>query len=206
MSSPIDLYFWPTPNGMKVAVLLEELQWPYIVKPVDIGAGAQFEPGFLALSPNNKIPAITDPDGPEGSVSVFESGAILNYLAGKAGRFLGDGARKLPVQEWLFWQVGGFGPMLGQLGHFKTVGEQIPYALKRYGDEAKRLYRVLEIRLQGRDFVADEYSVADMAIYPWARNWHRHGMEPGDHPNVAAWLERIATRPAVAAAYQRHMK
>jgi GST-like protein len=206
LSSPIDLYFWPTPNGMKVAVLLEELQWPYIVKPVDIGAGAQFDPGFLALSPNNKIPAITDPDGPEGAVSVFESGAILNYLAGKAGRFLGDGARKLAVQEWLFWQVGGFGPMLGQFGHFKTAGEQIPYALKRYGDEAKRLYGVLETRLQGREFVADVYSVADMAIYPWARNWHRHGVEPGDHPNVAAWLERIAARPAVVAAYQRHMK
>jgi GST-like protein len=206
LSPPIELYFWPTPNVMKIAVLLEELQWSYQVKPVDIGAGAQFDPSFLALSPNNKIPAITDPDGPEGSISVFESGAILNYLAGKAGRFLGEGAQKLAVQEWLFWQVGGFGPMLGQLGHFKTAGEQIPYALKRYGDEAIRLYGVLETRLKDRDFVANDYSIADMAIYPWARNWHRHGVKPGDHPNIAAWLERIASRPAVAAAYQRHMK
>jgi len=200
---PIKVYFWPTPNGAKIAILLEELSLPYEVTPIDIGAGAQFEPGFLAVSPNNKIPAIHDP---EAGVSVFESGAILNYLAGKAGRFLGDDAKsRIAVQEWLFWQVGGFGPMLGQLGHFKKASEAIPYAISRYSDETRRLYGVLEKRLIGRDFVAGDYSIADIAIYPWAKNWQRHDVDPKDHPNVAAWRDRVATRPAVLAAYQRHM-
>lgn len=201
--SPIELYFWPTPNGMKIAILLEELGWPYAVKPVDIGAGAQFEPAFLAVSPNNKIPAIRDPDA---GVTVFESGAILQYLAGKAGRFLGDDTHhKTAVQEWLFWQVGGFGPMLGQLGHFKRASENLPYAIQRYSDEAARLYGVLEKRLDGRAYVAEQYSIADMAIYPWAMHWQRHDIIAADHPNVVAWLDRMAARPAVAAAYQRHM-
>lgn len=203
MPQPIELYFWPTPNGAKIAILLEELGLPYKVTPIDISAGAQLEPGFLAVSPNNKIPAIHDP---ETGVSVFESGAILNYLAGKARRFLGDEAKsRIVVQEWLFWQVGGFGPMLGQLGHFKKASETIPYAIARYSDETRRLYSVLEKRLTGRDFVAGDYSIADMAIYPWARNWQRHGVDPAELPNVAAWRDRVAARPAVIAAYQRHM-
>lgn len=206
MPEPVEFYFWPTPNGMKIAVLLEELGQPYVVKKVDISSGAQFEPAFLEISPNNKIPAIVDPEGPAGRTSVFESGAILHYLAGKAGRFLGNGdAQRTSVQEWLFWQVGGFGPMLGQLGHFKMAKEAVPYALKRYGDEAERLYGVLERRLAGRDHIADDYSIADMAIYPWARNWHRHGVEPASHPNIAAWLERMGAREAVGAVYRRHM-
>ncbi len=206
MSQPIDLYFWPTPNGIKVAILLEELGWRYAVKRVDINAGAQFDPAFLAVSPNNKIPAIMDPDGPEGPIAIFESGAILQYLADKAGRFGGETpAQRIAVNEWLFWQVGGFGPMLGQLGHFKKASETIPYAIARYGSEADRLYGVLDRRLAGRDYLADDYSIADMAVYPWARNWQRHDVDQSALPNVAAWLERMAARPAVAKAYNELM-
>jgi GST-like protein len=209
VTEPIEVLFWPTPNGMKIAIMLEELGVPYTATPVDIGKDEQFSPDFLRHSPNNKIPAIVDAEGPDGQpVSIFESGAILMYLGRKFGRLYAErGERaRIAVEEWLVWQVAGFGPMLGQLGHFKGAKETIPYALKRYGDEAKRLYGVLEKRLEGRDYVADDFSIADIAIYPWTRNWHRHDIDPATHPNVVAWRERMAARPAVAAAYARHTK
>jgi len=197
----IDVYTWPTPNGHKVHIMLEECGLPYAVHAVDIGAGDQFEPEFLAISPNNRIPAIVDPDGPEGKpISLFESGAILLYLAGKTGRFLPASVRgKYEATQWLMWQMAGFGPMLGQTHHFRIYApEKIDYAINRYTREAGRLYGVLERQLEGRAYVVgDEYTIADMAILPWTRSRRNQGVEMSAFPNVARWIDRLQARPAV---------
>ncbi len=198
---PIDLHYWPTPNGQKISILLEELSVPYAVHFVDIGKGEQFKPEFLAISPNNRIPAIVDPEGPDGKpISIFESAAIMMYLGDKFGRFYGrNGRERVAVNEWLMWQMGGVGPMFGQYGHFNNYApEKIPYAITRYANEVHRLYRVLNGRLEGREYVADDYSIADMALFGWTRNWAGRGVEAEkEFPNVVAWSERIAARPAV---------
>ena len=197
----IDVHSWPTPNGHKVHIMLEECGLPYAVHAVDIGAGDQFEPAFLAISPNNRIPAIVDPDGPDGNpISLFESGAILLYLAGKTGRFLPEGTRgKYKVMEWLMWQMGGFGPMLGQTHHFRVYApEKIEYAIRRYSREAGRLYGVLDRQLADSEYVAgSQYSIADIAIFPWTRSWKNQGIELSEFPNVARWIEQLLARPAV---------
>jgi GST-like protein len=197
----IEVYSWPTPNGHKVHIMLEECGLPYRVHPVDIGSGAQFAPEFLAISPNNKIPAITDPDGPDGEpISLFESGAILLYLAGKTGRFLPAGtAAKYEVLQWLMFQMGGVGPMLGQAHHFRIYApEKIPYAVDRYTNEAKRLYGVMNKRLARSKYLGGAaYSVADMAVYPWLRSWKNQGIDWNDHPHLRGWFDEIGARPAV---------
>ena len=194
------LYYWPTPNGKKITIFLEEAGLPYEVKPVNIGRGEQFAPEFLKISPNNRMPAIVDPKGPNGKpLALFESGAILRYLAEKAGRFYpADPRGKAKVDEWLFWQVGGLGPMAGQAGHFRNyVAEKIPYAIERYTNEVNRLYGVLESQLKdGRDFIAGRYSIADMAIFPWIVP-ESHGQSLDAFPNLKAWHERMSARPAV---------
>ncbi len=202
---PIELYYWNTPNGYKISIMLEELQVPYDVHMIDINRGEQFAPDFLKISPNNRIPAIVDPEGPEDEngnvrpVSVFESGAILKYLAEKFNRFYpSDWRRRIVVDEWLFWQMGGFGPMLGQAHHFLAFAdERIPYAMKRYHDEARRLYGVMDRRLEGRDFLADEYSIADMACIGWANSYQRQQIDLDDFENVKSWYYRMLARPAV---------
>jgi len=203
---PIELYYAATPNGRKITIMLEELALPYAIHPINIGRGDQFAPDFLAISPNNKIPAIVDPEGPDGqSISIFESGAILKYLAEKFGRFYGNGWReRIDIDQWLFWQVGGFGPMLGQNNHFSRYApEKIPYAIKRYMDESHRLYRVLDTQLQkqqaaGREYVAGEgYSIADVAIFDWSRSSDNHGIDIAEFPTFAAWRQRVSDRPAV---------
>ena len=197
----IEVYSWATPNGHKVHVMLEECGLAYRAIPIDIGSGAQFGPEFLAISPNNKIPAIVDPDGPDGEpISIFESGAILMYLAAKTGRFLPADLRgRYRTLEWLMFQMGGLGPMLGQAHHFRMYApEKIPYAIDRYSNEAKRLYGVLDKRLQSSEYVAaDEYTIADIAIFPWLRSWQNQGIDWGDYPTLKAWFDRIAARPAV---------
>lgn len=196
----IDLYSWPTPNGHKVHILLEETGLPYRVHAINIGEGDQFTPEFLKVSPNNKIPAIMDPDGPGGApISVFESGAILIYLAEKTGRFLPVEAHaRIQTLEWLMFQMGGIGPMLGQTHHFlRYAPEPIPYAIDRYVSETKRLYGVLDRRLEGREFVAGDYSIADMAIFPWTRGHEGQNQKIDDFPNVKRWLAAIEARPAV---------
>ena len=197
----IDLYSAATPNGQKIHIMLEEVGLPYRVTWVSISKGDQFEPGFLDISPNNKIPAIVDHDGPDAEpVSVFESGAILLYLAEKTGRFLPSAPRaRLEVLQWLFWQMGGFGPMLGQAHHFNAYApERIRYAMDRYTNEAGRLYHVLDRRLAGGDYVAGDYSIADMAIFPWCRLYKRQGLRIEDFPHVKRWFDTVAARPAVA--------
>jgi GST-like protein len=198
---PIKLHYWPTPNGWKITIMLEELGAPYDVRYVDIRAGEQFAPAFLAIAPNNRMPAIVDPDGPDGRpVSVFESGAILLYLGRKFGRFypVENERARIQVEEWLMWQMAGFGPMLGQNHHFRSYApEKIPYAIKRYEDEAHRLYGVLDRRLADREFVAGEYSVADMAIVSWAKGYERQGIDLAEFPSVRRWRETILARPAV---------
>jgi GST-like protein len=197
---PIDLYYWPTPNGWKISIMLEETGTPYTVHPVNIGKGEQFKPEFLAISPNNRMPAIVDPDGPDGQpISVFESGAILQYLGRKTGQFYPqDERRRVEVEQWLFWQMGGFGPMLGQTHHFRIYApEQVPYAINRYTNEANRLYGVLNRRLEDREFVAGDYSIADMSIVGWAKLWERQGQNIEDFPNVKRWLDTMLARPAV---------
>lgn len=199
-TEPIDLYFWTTPNGYKISIMLEELEVPYNLHMVNIGKGDQFKPEFLAISPNNRIPAIVDPEGPGGEpISVFESGAILQYLGEKFGKFFpANPRRRAQVNEWLMWQMGGFGPMLGQNHHFVTYApERIPYAMDRYVNETHRLYGVLNKQLEGRDYIADEYSIADMACIGWARGWERQKMDIGEFPNVKAWIDRMMDRPAV---------
>lgn len=199
-AKPIDLYFWPTPNGHKISIALEELELPYVVHPVDIARGDQFKPDFLAISPNNKMPAIVDPDGPDGEpVSIFESGAILLYLARKTGELRGKGKRaRILVEQWLFWQVAGLGPMAGQAHHFRNYApEKIPYAIDRYTNEVARLYGVLDRQLQDRPYIAGKYSIADIASYPWARLWDRQGQDIDKFQNVKAWLDRVGQRPAV---------
>lgn len=197
---PIELYFWPTSNGIKISIMLEECGLPYEVKPVNINRGEQFHPDFLNISPNNRIPAIIDPDGPDGKpIGIFESGAILQYLARKTGKFYGKDERsRVEVDQWLFWQVGGLGPMAGQAHHFRgDAPEQIPYAVARYTDEVNRLYGVLNARLVDRDYLAERYSIADIAAWTWSRNWKRQGQNLDDFPHMKAWHERIAARPPV---------
>jgi GST-like protein len=199
-TKPIDLYYWPTPNGWKVTILLEELRVPYSVNYVNIGKGDQFKPEFLAISPNNRMPAIVDPEGPDGQpISVFESGAILQYLGRKFGQFYpADERSRVDVDQWLFWQMGGFGPMLGQNHHFSIYApEKIPYAIKRYTDETHRLYGVLNKQLANREYVAGAYSIADMSIVGWAKLWERQGMDGKDFPHVLRWLDKLLERPAV---------
>ena len=196
----IDLYTWSTPNGRKVSILLEETCLPYRVVPIHIGRGEQFAPDFLRISPNNRIPAIVDPDGPGGQpLSLFESGAILLYLARKTGRFLPkDPADEFKAIQWLMFQMGGVGPMFGQVHHFlRAAPEPVPYAISRYTTEARRLYRVLDGHLQGRDYLADSYSVADIATYPWIARHEWHQVDLAEFPAVQAWFERVGARPAV---------
>ncbi|MGA9823849.1 MAG: glutathione S-transferase N-terminal domain-containing protein [Methylocystis sp.] len=201
----ITLFYWPTPNGHKITIFLEEAGVPYRISPVNIGTGEQFRPEFLAISPNNRMPAIVD-DAPEDGgepLSVFESGAILVYLAEKTGKFLPEDTRgRGRVLEWLFWQVGGLGPMAGQNHHFgRYAPQKIPYAIDRYVKETNRLYGVLDRRLAREPFLAGEYSIADMAAYPWIVPHEEQGQNLRDFPNVERWFEAIATRPAVRRAY-----
>jgi GST-like protein len=197
----IEVYSWATPNGHKVHIMLEECGLPYRVHGVNIGIGDQFDPAFLAISPNNKIPAILDPDGPEGqAISLFESGAILLYLAGKTGRFLPADVRgKYEVLQWLMFQMGGVGPMLGQTHHFRIYApEKIPYAIERYTNEAKRLYGVMDKRLaKSRYLGGSAYSIADIAVFPWLRSWKNQGIDWADYPHLKGWFDEIAARPAV---------
>ena len=198
--APIELHYWPTPNGWKVSIMLEECGLPYTVRSVNIGKGEQFAPEFLAISPNNKMPAIVDPDGPGGQpISVFESGAILQYLGRKTGKFYPSEERaRVEVDQWLFWQMGGLGPMAGQTHHFRIYApEPIPYAVERYTNETNRLYGVLNKRLADREFLAGAYSIADMASYPWAKLWERQGQDISPFPHMRRWLEANASRPAV---------
>ena len=197
----IDVYSWATPNGHKVHIMLEETGLEYRVHPIDIGAGDQFKPEFLAISPNNKIPAIVDRDGPGGkSISLFESGAILIYLAEKTGRFLpADPAGRYATLQWLMFQMGGLGPMLGQTHHFRVYApQQIEYAVNRYTNEAKRLYGVMDKQLEKTAYLAgDDYTIADIAAFPWTRSWQNQGVDLSEYPNVKRWHEAIAARPAV---------
>ncbi len=201
----IDLYFWTTPNGYKPLIFLEEAGLEYRLVPVNISAGDQFKPEFLAISPNNRMPAMVDPAPVDGGepLSLFESGAILWYLAEKSGRFVPADLRgRKTTLEWLMWQMGGLGPMLGQNHHFAHYApEKLPYAIERYVKETQRLYGVLERRLEGRDFIAGDYSVADMAAYPWCLLWQRQGIALAEFPNIERWLARIEARPAVQRAY-----
>jgi len=202
----IDLYYWPTPNGHKITLFLEEAGLEYTIKPVNIGAGDQFQPDYLRISPNNKMPAIVDHAPADGGepISVFESGAILLYLANKTGRFFGDDVRqKVAVNQWLMWQMGGLGPMTGQYGHFNVYApDKIPYAIDRYTREVERLLGVLERQLETRTHVAGEaYSVADMAIYPWINPYDGAPLDLTPYPNVRRWQAAIAARPATARAY-----
>jgi GST-like protein len=202
MAQPITLYYWPTPNGWKISIALEEMGLPYETRFVNIGAGEQFAPDFLAIAPNNRMPAIVDPEGPDGEpVSIFESGAILQYLGRKTGRFYGETERaRIEIEQWLMWQMGGVGPMAGQAHHFLTYApEKLPYAMDRYRNEVNRLYGVLDRRLEGRDYVAGAYSIADMAIWPWAQGWERQEQDIAGFPHMKAWLDRMWDRPAVKA-------
>ncbi|MBI1815877.1 MAG: glutathione S-transferase N-terminal domain-containing protein [Deltaproteobacteria bacterium] len=197
----IDLYYWPTPNGWKITIMLEETGLPYTVKPVNIGRGEQFTPEFLALSPNNRMPAIVDHDplGGGAPIAIFESGAILLYLAEKTGQFMPKDVRgRYDVTQWLMWQMGGLGPMLGQAHHFRQYApEPLPYAIDRYTNEANRLYGVMNTRLADRPFLAGDYSIADMACWPWSVLYERQGQKLEDFPNFARWLEAVRARPAV---------
>lgn len=202
----IDLYFAATPNGLKIKLFLEETGLPYRIFPVSLSKGDQFKPAFLAISPNNKIPAIVDqaPQGGGAPISIFESGAILVYLAEKTGRFMPKDLRgRVEVLKWLFWQVGGLGPMAGQAGHFRVYApEPVPYAIDRYTKEVNRLYGVLDKQLAGYEYVAGEYSIADMAIYPWIVPHAPHGQKLEDFPHLKRWFETIGARPAVLKTYE----
>jgi GSH-dependent disulfide-bond oxidoreductase len=206
MTEPIDLYYWPTPNGWKLTIFLEEVGLPYRIVPVDITSGDQYEAEFLKISPNNKIPAIVDPEGPDGEpISLSESGAILIYLADKTGRFMPESPRdRYLVLQWLMFQMGHVGPMLGQAHHFRGYApETIPYAIDRYTDEATRLYGVMDRRLSEAEYFAgEEYTIADMAIFPWLRSHERQGQDLDDYPNVKRWYETLESRPAVARALE----
>jgi len=201
----IDLYYWTTPNGHKITIFLEETGLPYALKPVNIGKGEQFAPEFLKISPNNRIPAIVDlePGDGKGPLSIFESGAILEYLADKTGKFLPKEVRgRAEVTQWLFWQMGGLGPMLGQNHHFRGyAAEKITYAIERYTKETERLYGVLDERLADREFVAGDYSIADMACYPWIVLHERQGQDLNEFANLKRWFETIQKRDAVRRAY-----
>lgn len=197
----IDLYSWPTPNGHKVHIMLEECHLPYRVHPINIGTGDQFQPEFLKVSPNNKIPAIVDSEGPDGKpISLFESGAILTYLAAKTGKFLPKNDRaKFEVLQWLMFQMGGVGPMLGQAHHFRIYApEKISYAIDRYTNEAKRVYGVMNKRLESSAWIGGKsYSIADIAIFPWLRSWQNQGIDWADYPALKAWYDRVGERPGV---------
>ena len=197
----IEVYSWATPNGHKVHIMLEECGLPYRVHAIDIGTGEQFAPEFLAISPNNKIPAIVDTDGPDAApISLFESGAILLYLAAKSGRLLPADVRgKYEVLQWLMFQMGSIGPLLGQAHHFRIYAPQkIPYAIERYSNEARRLYGIMDKRLANSRYVGGaEYSIADIAIYPWLRSWKNQGIDWNDHPHLKGWFDEIGARPAV---------
>jgi GST-like protein len=201
----IDLHYWPTPNGWKISIALEEMALPYRVRSVNIGLGEQFTPDFLAISPNGRMPAIVDDDPPAGGapLAMFESGAILVYLAEKSGRFLpADPRGRSDVLSWLCWQVGGLGPMLGQHGHFRLYApEKIPYAIERYEREARRLYGVLERRLAGREHVCGDYSIADMACWPWLVTHKAQGIDLVEFPQVARWYTALKQRPALRRGY-----
>jgi GSH-dependent disulfide-bond oxidoreductase len=197
---PIELYYWPTPNGWKISIMLEELGVPYEVKYVNIGAGDQFKPEFLAIAPNNRMPAIIDPEGPGGApVSVFESGAILQYLGRKFGKFYPTEERaRIACEEWLFWQVGGLGPMAGQAHHFRQYApEKIEYGINRYTNEVNRLYGVMNKRLTDHDYLAGDYSIADMACIGWIIPHERQGQDLNDFPHLKRWYEAVKSRPAV---------
>jgi GSH-dependent disulfide-bond oxidoreductase len=202
----IDLYYAPTPNGLKLKLFLEEAGLAYRLIPVALSKGEQFRPEFLAISPNNKIPAIVDhaPSGGGAPISLFESGAILLYLAEKIGRFIPTDLRgRAQVLQWLFWQVGGLGPMAGQIGHFRVLApEKVPYAIERYGNETRRLYGVLNKRLGDRDFVAGEFSIADIACYPWIVPHRGHGQDLDEFTHLKCWFETIQARPATLRTYQ----
>jgi len=206
MPAPIDLYYWPTPNGWKIAIALEEMGLPYEVRLVNIAKGDQFEPDFLKISPNNRMPAIVDPDGPDGApISVFESGAILQYLARKTGRFYGETERdRVCIEQWLMWQMGGLGPMAGQAHHFLRYApsmeppQDLPYAKDRYRNEVARLLGVLDRQLARHEYVAGgSFSIADMAIWPWATLWEGQEQTLDDKPDLARWLEQVGARDAV---------
>lgn len=205
MTRPIELWYWPTPNGWKVSIALEEMGLPYTLKPVNIGTGEQFAPAFQKISPNGRMPAIVDPDGPDGMpLAIFESGAILQYFGAKSGKFYPHDLRgKAEVDQWLFWQVGGLGPMAGQTHHFRQYApaivqdqRQIAYGVRRYTDETHRLYGVLDRRLADRAYLAGEYSIADMAAWPWVLP-ELQGQNIDEFPNLKAWLARVGDRPAV---------
>jgi GST-like protein len=203
----IELYYWTTPNGHKITIFLEEAQLPYRIIPVNIGKGDQFKPDFLRIAPNNRIPAIVDTAPADGGspIGIFESGAILQYLAETTGMFLPQDVRgRFEVMQWLFWQMGGLGPMAGQNHHFvQYAPERIAYAMERHVDETNRLYGVLDQRLAGRDYVAGDYSIADMAIYPWVVPYKKQKQSLEDFPHLKRWFERIAARGAVQRAYRR---
>ena len=209
MASPIDLYTWNTPNGRKISVALEEMALPYAVHPVDITQGRQFDEAFLRISPNNRIPAIVDPEGPDGQpISVFESGAILIYLAEKTGKFLPRDARlRIQALEWLMWQVGGFGPMPGQVHHFLGVSnpDDQRYGLERYSKETRRLYGVMNKRLATHEFFAGELSIADFAILGWAWRHERHKVDLAEYPNVRRWYDQLMARPGVRRGFEAGM-
>jgi GST-like protein len=196
----IDLYTWSTPNGRKVSIMLEECALPYRVHPVNIGKGEQFTPEFLAINPNNRIPAIVDSEGPDGKpLPLFESGAILIYLAEKTGKLMPrDSRTRYVALQWLMFQMGGVGPMFGQAHHFiRNAKEQVPYGIKRYSDETRRLYGVLQKRLSEAEYLADEYSIADIATFPWVARFEWHKVDLADFPAVQRWFDRIHARPAV---------
>ena len=201
MPRPIDLHFWPTPNGYKVSIFLEEAAVPYQLVPVDITKGEQFQPGFLQISPNNRMPAIVDPDGPDGQpISVFESGAILQYLGRKFGQFYPQAERaRVEVDQWLFWQMAGLGPMSGQAGHFLFYApEDIPYAKQRYSGEVRRLYQVMNLRLADRPYLAgNDYTIADMASWPWLALHKPLEIDLAEYPHLQAWYARVGERPGV---------
>jgi len=202
-TKPIELYYWPTPNGHKITIMLEECGLPYEIKPVNIGRGEQFRPEFLAISPNNRMPAIIDPDGPGGRpVSIFESGAILQYLGRKTGKFYPTEERqRVQVEEWLYWQMANLGPNAGNAHHFRNYAqEKVQYGVDRFTNEVNRLYGVLDIRLADRPYLAGEYSIADMASYPWVRPYKNQGQDIGEFPNLEKWFQRMRDRPAVAKA------
>lgn len=197
---PIELFYWPTPNGWKISIMLEECRLPYVVRPVNIAAGEQFAPEFLAISPNNRMPAIVDPQGPgRRPISVFESGAILQYLGRKTGKFYPANERgRVEVEQWLMWQMGGLGPMAGQAHHFRNyASEQLPYAIERYTNECHRLYGVMNTRLEDRAFLAGKYSIADMACVGWISRYKQQGQDLDEFPHLKRWFETLMARPAV---------
>jgi glutathione S-transferase len=207
MTDPISLFYWPTPNGWKVSIALEEMGLAYIIVPVNIGAGEQFKPDFLAISPKNRMPAIIDPEGPDGKpISVFESGAILQYLGRKTGLFAGETEReRVEIEQWVMWQMGGLGPMSGQANHFRHYAKsmvedeaQLTYGSARYTNEVNRLYGVMERRLGDRDYLAGAYSIADMMSWPWIVGAKTFGQDLEAFPKLQAWFERVRERPAVA--------